>query len=136
MRALLALSLLLMCSTAVAGERRLAGEDVASTLQKLLEGTEAHLDRDSVSNGKRTARSYVALPQHLGGAKHTVSLPDQRASLGGMGDVVYRRNDVNLNKIGVATAGPAYVVQLFFEEEGKEILSQSSGAMASFGGGA
>jgi hypothetical protein len=113
---------------------RIPGDELARTLELALDGTKVHLDKDATVSGKRVRRSFVELPDAFGGKRSEFSVPDQALDMGAAGRVVYRVNDVNLDKLAVKSGESDYTLSLFFEDQGKEALAQHSGGMFDLGG--
>ncbi|MHB8872167.1 MAG: hypothetical protein ACYC8T_00625 [Myxococcaceae bacterium] len=128
---LTALTLTLPCSAA---ELRVPGADLARVLEEALTGTQVHLDHDLGKGAKAAPRSFVALPPGLGSKRLEFSVAEQVFDLGSAGEVEYRVNDVNLLRSQVAATARDYVLTLYFEDEGKEVLSRHRGGMFDLGG--
>ncbi len=114
---------LLVSWTSQAAPVRLTGAELAQTFERSLEGLDVHLDCDVTGkDGKPIARSYVSLPERLGGGRTIFSIPDQVVDLGSLGRVVYQLRDVNLSKLQVRASEREYVLTLWFEDQGFELV--------------
>ncbi len=103
---------------------RLSGAELAQTLEKSLEGLDVHLDCDVTgADGQPIARSFVSLPERLGGGRTIFSVPDQVVDLGSLGRVVYQVRDINLSRLQVRALEKEYVLSLFFEDKGFELVA-------------
>ncbi len=108
---------------------RLKGADVAKALEQGLEGLVIHLDYDVAgADGKAVPRSFVELPARLGGERTFFSMPEQAISLGSFGQATYRVRDINLERLTVAAEGGEYVLRLFFEDQGYELVAAGRSA--------
>ncbi len=101
---------------------RIEGTALAASMESALQGLDVHLDCDVVDGeGKHIGRSYVALPEKLGGGRTLFSIPDQVVDLGSLGRVSYQLRDVNLSKLQVRANEKDYVLTLWFEDQGLEL---------------
>jgi hypothetical protein len=134
MRSLLVWMLLLEMA-AHAQELRVPGAEVASTFERALTGLDVHLDHDVVGlDGKRIERSFVKLPEASGGERRFFSLPERSVDLGALGRAEYRARDINLSRLAVEASDHDYLVTLFFEDQGFELVAvpqKGSGGLAS-----
>jgi hypothetical protein len=114
---------LLWGSSAGAQEVRVPGPELAQAFERALTGLDVHLDCDVTGkDGKAIARSFVSLPEGLGGGRTIFSVPDQVVDLGALGRVVYQLRDVNLSKLQVRAREHDYVLTLWFEDQGYELV--------------
>jgi len=130
-------TLLAACALALPAaptEQRLPGADIARVLDEALAGTQVHLDEDLVEGTRRTPQSFVALPEALGKRRFAFSIPEQRFDLSSAGQVEYRIHDVNLSQTRLKATDHDFVLTLYFESDGKEILARHSGGMVDLGG--
>jgi hypothetical protein len=118
----------------LAAEQRIPGADIARVLDDALTGTQVHLDQDLVEGTKRTPQSFVELPEALGQRRLVFSVPEQRFNLESAGQVEYRVNDVNLSQLRLKATDRDFVLTLYFESDGKEVLARHSGGMVDLGG--
>ena len=108
---------------------RIEGASLAQSMETALQGLDVHLDCDVVGgDGQHIARSYVTLPEQLGGGRTLFSIPDQLVDLGSLGRVTYQLRDVNLSKLAVRATPSAYVLTLWFEDQGLELVAQRARA--------
>lgn len=123
---MIALALAVMLSgapKAAPATTRIAGSTLAASMENALQGLDVHLDCDVVdAEGKHVGRSYVSLPEKLGGGRTLFSIPDQVVDLGSLGQVSYQLRDVNLSKLAVKANEKDYLLTLWFEDKGLELV--------------
>jgi hypothetical protein len=108
---------------------RIEGSALAASMESALQGLDVHLDCDVIdAEGKHIGRSYVSLPEKLGGGRTLFSIPDQLVDLGSLGRVTYQLRDVNLSKLQVRANEKDYVLTLWFEDQGLELVPARSKA--------
>lgn len=123
-----------LAAPAAAEELRIPGADIARILDDALAGTQVHLDQDLVEGAVRTPQSFIALPEALGKKRLAFSIPEQRFDLDSAGQVEYRIHDVNLAQLRLTATDHDFVLTLYFESDGKEVLARHSGGMVDLGG--
>jgi hypothetical protein len=129
--------LLFASSVSQAATVTLRGADIARSLEQALEQTQLHLDDDVVSrDGSHIQRSFVEVGASLGGGRHFFGMPNPVIDLGSAGKIEYRLRDVNLTSISVRAFEGEYIVSLFFEDEGIELVAKSQGQSNRLGIGA
>jgi hypothetical protein len=119
---------------AAATEQRIPGADIARVLDDALTGTQLHLDQDTLHGTQRVPQSFIALSAALGKRRFAFSIPEQRFDLGSAGQVEYRLNDVNLSQTRFKATDRDFVLTLYFEDLGKEVLGRHLGGMVDLGG--
>ena len=113
------------------GEIRIPGASLAEGLDRTLQGLEVHLDYDVPGKkGQPVMRSFVKLPARMGGERTLFSMPNQTIDLGSLGQVQYGIHDVNLSKLKVTVEGDHFLLSLWFEDKGYELVAVRNGGLS------
>lgn len=111
------LFLSLGCGHNDATELRLSGPAIANQLAVLLEGSKAHLNADE----KGKPGCYVQFGGGPSAKRFQFSLPNRVRDLGYAGDITYKINDVNLDKLTVEATAQQFILTATFESKDVEL---------------